>query len=149
LTDWSKYIRTSKTREPAPNSAVELKLRVRYAETDQMGMVHHANYLIWFEASRSEFCRVHGIDYRQMEADGLFLPVAEAHCRYISPAFYEDEIVVKTWVIELKRCLLRIGYEVRRGETLLAAGETLQVLVRKPENRPCSFPPEIAAKFVP
>ena len=110
-------------------------------------MVHHSNYLIWFEAARSEFCRVNGIDYRQMEKDGLFLPVAEARCRYISPAFYEDEIVIKTWVIELKRSLLRIGYDALRGDELLAAGETLQVLVRKTENRPCSFPREIADKF--
>ena len=88
-------------------NAVQLTLRVRYAETDQMGMVHHSNYLIWFEAARSEFCRQFGIDYRQMEIDGLFLPVAEAQCRYIGPAFYEDEIVIKTWVIELKRSVLQ------------------------------------------
>lgn len=111
-----------------------------------MGMVHHSNYLIWFEAARSEFCRAHGIDYRQMEMDGLFLPVAEAHCRYISPAFYEDEIIIKTWVIELKRSILRIGYEALRDGALLAAGETMQVLVGK-HARPKSFPPEIAALF--
>ncbi len=112
-------------------------------------MVHHSNYLIWFEAARSEFCRVNGIDYRQMEKDGLFLPLAESHCRYMSPAFYEDEVVIRTWVLELKRSLLRIGYDAMRGDELLAAGETLQVLVRKPENRPCSFPREIADKFIP
>jgi acyl-CoA thioester hydrolase len=112
-----------------------------------MGMVHHSNYLIWFEAARSEFCREHGIDYRKMEKDGLFLPVAEAHCRYISPAHYEDEVVIKTWVLELKRSLLRIGYEALRDGVLLAAGETLQVLVRKVDNRPCSFPADIAERF--
>ena len=56
---------------------MEMPLRVRYAETDQMGIVHHANYLVWFEASRSEYCRVHGINYRQMEKDGMMLPLAE------------------------------------------------------------------------
>ena len=121
---------------------------MRYAETDQMGMVHHSNYLIWFEAARSEFCRVHGINYRQMEIDGLFLPVAEAHCRYIRPAFYEDEIIIKTWVLDLKRSLLRIGYEAQRDEVLLATAETLQVLVRKADNKPCSFPVGIAEKFI-
>ena len=73
--------------------------------------------------------------------------MAEAHCRYISPAFYEDEIIIKTWVIEVKRSLLRIGYEALRDGELLAAGETLQVLVGKHDKRPKSFPPDIAALF--
>jgi acyl-CoA thioester hydrolase len=136
-----------RTKESAPDHAVHLNVRVRYAETDQMGMVHHTNYLIWFEAARGEFCRKHGIDYRQMELEGLILPLAEVHCRYISPAFYDDVVTIRIWVIDLKRSLLRIGYEALRDGVLLAAGETVQVLVRKSDKRSCSFPPEIAARF--
>jgi acyl-CoA thioester hydrolase len=125
-----------------------MPLRVRYAETDQMGIVHHANYLVWFEASRSEYCRVHGIDYRQMERDGMMLPLVEAHCQYVSPAFYEDEVVVKSWVISLKRSILRIGYEAWRGEDLLARGTTVQVLVNSQTRRPMRFPADIEQRFI-
>ncbi len=112
-----------------------------------MGVVHHANYLVWFEAARSEFCRAKGIDYKQMEADGLILPMAESHCRYLKPAFYEDELTIKTWVISLKRSVLHIGYEALRNDVLLASGETVQLLVGSGDMRPRSFPEVIAAKF--
>src|SRR2546421_8214760 len=94
----------------------EVSIRVRYAETDQMGVVHHANYLVWFELARSEFCRAHGIDYRQMEAEGFVLPVVEARVRYVSPARYEDEVVVHATVMEVRRRILKIAYEVRRDD---------------------------------
>src|SRR5258708_33493210 len=86
---------------------VETTFRVRYAETDQMGVVHHANYLVWFELARSEFCRTHGIDYRQMEAEGFVLPVVEARVRYVSPARYEDEVVVHSTVLEVRQTMLK------------------------------------------
>jgi acyl-CoA thioester hydrolase len=124
------------------------RTRVRYAETDQMGVVHHANYAIWFEASRSEFCRQRGIDYGQIERDGMLLPVLELRVRYLQSAFYEDEVDVHTRVIELKRCLLRIQYEVWRADTKLAEGETLQMLVSKATFKPVRFPTEIAAQFL-
>jgi acyl-CoA thioester hydrolase len=128
-------------------NGVTLTLRVRYAETDQMGVVHHANYLVWFEAARSEFCRVRGIDYSQMERDGLIMPLVEAHVRYSRPAFYEDLITVHVKVLELKRSLLRLQYEVKRGEELLVTGETLQMLVEKATSKPRRFTPEIAERF--
>jgi acyl-CoA thioester hydrolase len=109
----------------------ETKLRVRYAETDQMGVVHHANYLIWFELARTEYCIAKGFSYRQMEIeDKTLMVVAEAYCRYKSPAFYEDELVVRTKIDELKSRTLRFVYEVIRpsDEMLLAEGETLHVL---------------------
>jgi len=124
------------------------RTRVRYAETDQMGVVHHANYPIWFEASRSEFCRKRGIDYGQIERDGMLLPVLELRVRYLQPAHYEDEVEVHTRVIEIRRSLLRIQYEVRLNETKLAEGETLQMLVSKATFKPVRFPPEIAALFL-
>jgi acyl-CoA thioester hydrolase len=143
----STSIRTQNNRTAAPADAVELTLRVRYAETDQMGVVHHANYLVWFEAARSEFCRQRDIDYRQMETDGLLLPMAESHCRYLKPAFYDDEVVVRSWVMDVKRSVLRIGYEATRGDTLLATGETVQVLVDRASMRPRSFPQHISDRF--
>jgi acyl-CoA thioester hydrolase len=109
----------------------ETKLRVRYAETDQMGVVHHSNYLIWFELARTEYCIIKGFSYRQMEQeDKTLMVVAEAYCRYKSPAFYEDELVVRTRIEELKSRTLRFVYEVVRpsDDKLLAEGETLHVL---------------------
>jgi acyl-CoA thioester hydrolase len=139
-----------RTRDSLPErngNGVSLTLRVRYFETDQMQVVHHANYFVWFEAGRSEFCRARGIDYAQMEREGLALPVLEARCRYLKPARYDDEIVLQTRVLECRRSLLRIHYEVRRGEELLATGETLQMLVDRATGQPRRFSPELAARF--
>lgn len=127
---------------------VEMPLRVRYFETDQMQVVHHAHYFVWFEASRSEFCRVRGIDYRAMEAQGYFLPVVEAHCRYRTPARYDDDIVVAAWVRERTRRTVRMGYQITREGTLLAEGETYQMLIGS-DGKPRSFPPDIAVRFDP
>jgi acyl-CoA thioester hydrolase len=108
----------------------EIKIRVRYAETDAMGVVHHANYLVWFELGRSELCRAKGFSYREMEKDGALLVVAEAYCRYKSPAFYDDELTIRTKISELKSRTMRFVYEVFRAEDnlLLATGETLHVV---------------------
>jgi acyl-CoA thioester hydrolase len=131
---------------PAAGQSIAFSTRVRYYETDQMQVAHHAHYLVWFEAARSEMCRVRGIDYAQMERDGLFLPIVEARCRYRAPARYDDDIVVSVYLVERTRRTLKLGYRVTRGETLLAEGETTQMVVNR-EGRPASFPPEIAARF--
>lgn len=125
-----------------------MRLRVRYAETDQMRVAHHAAYFVWFEAARAEFCRVRGIDYQAMEDAGYFLPVIEARCRYRAPARYDDDIVVTVYVVEHTRRTLRMGYRVTRENTLLAEGETLQMLVG-PEGRPRAFPPDLLQQFAP
>ncbi len=107
------------------------EVRVRYAETDQMGVVYHANYLIWFEIGRSEFCRARGFSYRDMEEkDNALLVVAESYCRYKSPAFYEDILTVRTNVGEVRSRSIRFVYEIYRAsdETLLADGETLHLV---------------------
>lgn len=108
----------------------ETKIRVRYAETDAMGVVHHANYLAWFELGRSELCRTKGFSYREMEADGALLVVAEAYCRYKSPAFYDDELTIRTKIEELKSRTMRFVYQIFResDQTLLAEGETMHVV---------------------
>jgi acyl-CoA thioester hydrolase len=109
----------------------ETEIRVRYAETDQMGVVHHANYLTWFEVGRSELCRSRGFSYKQMEdEEDALLVVAETYCRYKSPALYEDVVTVRTRVGEVRSRSLRFYYEVYRAsdDTLLAEGETMHVV---------------------
>ncbi|MBK8301871.1 MAG: acyl-CoA thioesterase [Chloracidobacterium sp.] len=109
----------------------ETEIRVRYAETDQMGIVHHANYLIWFETGRSELCRAKGFSYKAMEdEDDALMVVAESYCRYKSPAFYEDLLTIRTRVTEVRSRSLRFFYEVHRAsdDTLIAEGETLHVV---------------------
>jgi len=89
----------------------ETEVRVRYAETDQMGVAHHSNYLIWFEAGRSDFCRGRGFSYKEMEEkEGALLVVAESYVRYKSPAFYEDILIVRTRVGEVRSRSLRFIY---------------------------------------
>lgn len=109
----------------------ENELRVRYAETDKMGIVHHSNYLIWFESGRSELCRAKGFSYKDMEdIDDALMVVAESYTRYRSPAFYEDIIVVRTRIAEIRSRSIRFVYEVVRPAdgTVLAEGETLHLV---------------------
>jgi len=109
----------------------ETTVRVRYAETDRMGVVYHANFLIWFEIGRTEFCRARGFAYKEMEEnDNAYLVVAEAYCRYKAPALYDDELVVRTHITELRRRSVRFGYEIYRPTdgTIIAEGETGHVV---------------------
>ena len=133
--------------EAGINSLVaESRVRVRYAETDQMGVAYYANYLVWFEVGRSQYCNDCGFSYRDMEREtGLFMIVAEARCRYKVPARYEDELVVRTRVTELTRRTLRFGYEIVRDDGAeVASGETLHVLITK-EGRLSSMPEKYLA----
>ena len=91
---------------------VETTLRVRYAETDTMGVVYHANYFVWFEVGRGDFFRTSGQDYGEWEKVGLYLPVSEAHARYHAPARYGDLVTVRTWVEQIRSRGLTLGYEV-------------------------------------
>lgn len=102
------------------------RLRVRYAETDQMGVVYHANYLVWMEIGRTDYCRACGCTYREMEAGGLRLVVADVRVRYLSPARYDDEIQVVTRLLALRSRQVIFGYDIRRvaDDTRLATGET-------------------------
>jgi acyl-CoA thioester hydrolase len=119
----------------------ESTVKVRYAETDQMGVAYYANYLVWFEVGRSQYCNDCGFSYRDMEREtGLFMIVAEARCRYKTPARYEDELIIRTRVTEVTRRTLRFSYEINRADgVLLATGETLHVLINS-AGRPSSFP---------
>ena len=132
-----------------PVEWVSSSLRVRYAETDQMGVVYYANYLVWFEVGRTDLCRRLGFAYREMEReDGLYLIVAEARCRYKAPARYDDEIEVRTCLREQRKRVLIFGYEIYRqpDEELLAEGETVHVITDK-NGRPRALPEEYRDAF--
>jgi len=120
----------------------ETEIRVRYSETDQMGIVHNANYLIWFEVGRSELCRAKGFSYKEMEdRDDALMVVAESHCRYRSPAFYEDILTIRTKLKSVRSRGLSFCYEIYRAsdDTLLAVGETVH-LVTDRDKRVRTFP---------
>jgi acyl-CoA thioester hydrolase len=109
----------------------ETRLRVRYAETDQMGVVYHSNHLIWFEVGRVELMRQMGFSYREMERDdGRFIAVAEATCRYRAPVFYDDEILIRTQLKTAKESVVIFSYELVRADsnTLVAEGETTHIV---------------------
>jgi acyl-CoA thioester hydrolase len=109
----------------------ETRLRVRYAETDQMGVVYHANHFVWFEVGRVELLRQLGFSYRDMEVqDGRFIAVAEAKCRYRAPAHYDEEILVRTRLLNVRESVVHFGYELRRAEdaALIAEGETTHIV---------------------
>lgn len=116
----------------------EARVRVRYAETDQMGVVYHANYLVWFEVGRVELMRQHGLAYKDMEREEQAgMAVVEATVRYKSPARYDDELIVKTRVVMARSSLVRFGYEIVRAvdDALLCEGETVHVVVGRDMKR--------------
>lgn len=110
----------------------EVTTRVRYAETDQAGVVYHANYLIWFEVGRVELCREYGFNYRDMEVhDDALLPVTEVRATYRQPAKYDDQILIRTRLLKLRSRAIAFGYEIRRAADgqLLATGETHHIVI--------------------
>jgi acyl-CoA thioester hydrolase len=112
-------------------TANETRLRVRYAETDQMGVVYHSNHLIWFEVGRVELMRQMGFLYSDMEReDGCFIAVAEAKCRYRSPVYYDEEVVVRTRLKSVRKSVVVFTYDLVRADNgkLLAEGETTHVV---------------------
>jgi acyl-CoA thioester hydrolase len=110
----------------------DVHLRVRYAETDKMGVVYHANFFVWMEVGRVELMRSLGFEYKQMELeDDCHLPVVDARCRYKSPAYYDEQIVVRTELRNFRGSLIHFGYSILRqsDRTILAEGETTHLVV--------------------
>ena len=128
----------------APERVRRTRVRVRYAETDRMGVVYYANYLVWFEVGRTEWLRQTGWTYREMERDGIALPVIEAHCEYRQPARYDDEIEIATRGTLLTPVRIRFDYEVARAAdgTVAASGHTVHAAV-DPAGKPCRLPPRV------
>ena len=112
---------------------VDTNIRVRYAETDAMGVVHHSSYYLYFEEAREDLIKALGIKYKDMEDMGVMMPLVETHCKYIEAAKYGDELIITSSVKEITPVKVRINYIVKRKEDnkLLAKGETLQTFVDK------------------
>jgi len=117
------------------------RLRVRYADTDRMGVVYYANYLVWFEVGRTEWLRETGWSYRDMEHNGISLPVIEAHCEYRQPARYDEEIEIRTRATLLTPVRIRFDYDVVRAsdETISASGHTVHAALDT-SGKPCRLP---------
>lgn len=111
----------------------ETKVKVRYAETDQMGIVHHSNYYIWFEFARGEFINSSGVSYTKIEEEGVMLPLVESQCKYIKGAKYEDELTIRTSVEKLTGAKIVFNYEITRDNdgALIATGSTTHAFVTK------------------
>ncbi|MEK7406150.1 MAG: thioesterase family protein [Acidobacteriota bacterium] len=127
----------------------ETRVRVRYAETDQMGVVYYSNYFVWMEVGRLEYCKSVGFNYRDMEIDdGVFLAVVEAQCRYRHPARFDDELIVRTSVESASPRGIRFAYEIRRAEDqrLLATGQTSHLFCGR-DMRPVRLPDKYHARF--
>ncbi|MES2393671.1 MAG: thioesterase family protein [Acidobacteriota bacterium] len=131
----------------------ESRVRVRYAETDQMGVVYHANYLVWFEIGRVDFIRHAGLDYRAMEQEeGAMIAVVEATARYKAPARYDDELIVRTSLAGVRGPIVRFRYAIMRAateseaEVLLCEGETVHIVVGR-DMKKRDMPEKYAERF--
>lgn len=131
------------------NKEFSTEVRVRYADTDQMGVVYYANYLVWLEVARTEFLRSSGIDYRNIEKEKqLALPVVEAYCKYKAPARYDEIIMIRIKVSQVKNSSLRFDYSLfnKENNELLAVAYTTHVFIDK-DRRPVRMPKEIQNMF--
>ncbi len=124
------------------------RLRVRYADTDKMGVVYYANYLVWFEVGRTEWLRQAGLTYREVEQSGIILPVIEAHCDYRQPAHYDDEIEIRARGTLLSPVRVRFDYEIvrRTDDVVAAAGHTVHASVDS-SGRPMRLPAQVRDLF--
>ncbi len=132
-----------------PGTCSESRVRVRYAETDQMGVVYYSNYLVWMEVGRVDWCKSLGFNYRDMERDDqVVLAVAEASCRYLYPARFDDEVIVRTWVEQASPRLVTFGYEMLRAEDgrVLARAASKHIFVGT-NLRPTRLPAKYHATF--
>ena len=126
------------------------QITVRYAETDMMGIVYHANYLPWFEVARTQLLREQGFPYRQLETDGYRLPVLEVAAKYRRPALYDDTLTIVATIREQPLLRIRIDYEVFRGDELLATGQSAHAfcdLTGRPTRPPAAFVVRMNALF--
>ncbi|AWI08766.1 acyl-CoA thioesterase [Ereboglobus luteus] len=124
----------------------KVPINVRYAETDQMGVVYHGNYLAWFEVARTQMFKDVGLPYKKIEADGYHLPVLEVSLKYHRPALYDDDLVVTAKLAEKPVLRIKVQYEVHRGDTLLVTGTTMHAFIDH-EGRPVRPPPYVAEKM--
>src|SRR5580700_8921980 len=123
------------------------RIRVRYAETDQMGIVHHKNYYVWMEVARVEFCRAMGFRYRDLERDhGVLLAVVESRCRYASSARFDDEVAIETRLSEASARMVGFRYDMSVGGRPIASGETRHIFLNR-DLKPTRVPAQFRAFF--
>jgi acyl-CoA thioester hydrolase len=130
-------------------SVNETRIRARYAETDQMGVVYHSNHFVWFEVGRVELLRQFGFSYKEMEKeDDCFIAVVDARCRYRAPVHYDDEVVVRTYLKHVREKMIHFGYELRRVDNgkLLAEGETMHIVANS-KMKPRALPEKYMQVF--
>ncbi len=123
-----------------------VQVSVRYAETDMMGVVYHGSYLPWFEIGRTTLLKEMGLPYRELEAQGYHLPVLEVNVKYLRPAVYDDTVTIVTTLRERPLLRIRLEYEVRRGDELLATGETVHAFIDR-SGRPVRPPANAVTTF--
>jgi acyl-CoA thioester hydrolase len=134
--------------DPSPTApdapVVEFEERVRYSETDGMGIAHHRNYLVWFELGRTELCRRRGLTYREIEEAGFFIVVVDAACHYKKPLRYDDRFIVRTFLRESGPKKFVFSYEVLRAEDrqVVATGETVHMVVNR-DGRVSPLPQDV------
>jgi acyl-CoA thioester hydrolase len=128
---------------------VESRLRVRYKETDQMGIAHHANYVVWFEIGRTDLCRAAGFPYAEIEARGYVLVVTEMQCRYRVPYRYDDEVVIRTSVANIASRSMKFAYELydASGATLHASGASSHLWLEEQTRKPVRADEEVMRAF--
>ncbi len=124
----------------------ENKIHVRYAETDKMGVVYYANYLVWFEVARTAFLKAIGIDYKKVEQKGIAFAVIDARCQYLLPSFFDDEINIQTKITKLKRLKIEFEYKLYRNDALVATGSTVLGCVNM-EGKPRAMPANVYKKL--
>ena len=117
----------------------ETHITARYAETDQMGIIHHSVYPVWFEAARTDYIKYAGITYTQLEKQGIMLPLTELTCRYIMPVHYEDEVIIETETLKLSFSRITFRYRVLLDGRLMAEGTTTHGFVSSETFRPVSI----------
>ena len=130
MISWKRAIMHLQSAPEVP--VFEAQVRVRYAETDQMGVVYHSNYIIWFEVGRVELLRQLGFTYRDMEKkDDIHIAVADVHCRFKAPAMYDDLLTIRTRLVNVRGSILHFGYQIVRAEDgkILAEGESVHIVV--------------------
>lgn len=122
----------------------EIKTRVRYQETDQMGIVYYANFFVYFEMGRTELLRNIGLPYSELEKEHFYFPVVEAHCQFRSPAHYDDVLTIQTWISELKHATIKFTYKiVREGDNKLIAEGFTKLACLNINRRPSSIPEKL------
>lgn len=125
----------------------ETSIRVRYAETDRMGYVYYGNYATYFEVGRVETLRALGITYKSLEDEGVMLPVLELQTKYFLPAFYDDELTIKTTITEMPSVRIKFAYETWRGNEKLNVASTVLVFVNRETGKPMKCPEHILVEL--